>query len=129
MEDNKDNKLVDFPFEGARYRTQTTDKFANRVAWKADDPNIILAVIPGTLLKITVKEGQKVNIGRCLYVLEAMKMKNKILATKAGVVKKIHGQEGEKVAKNELIMELKDEEPKKTKGFQRSKNSRQPKKD
>jgi len=120
MEDNKDNKLVDFQFEGARYRTQITDKFANRESWKADDPNIILAVIPGTVIKITVKEGQKVNVGRCLYVLEAMKMKNKILATKAGLVKKIHGVEGQKVTKNELIMELTDVEPKKkSKGFSR----------
>ena len=125
MEDNKDKKLVDFPFEGARYRTQITGKFANRKPWKADDPNIILAVIPGTVIKITVKEGQKVNIGRCLYVLEAMKMKNKILATKSGLVKKIHGVEGQKVAKNELIMELTDDEPKKkSKGFTRSKNSK-----
>ena len=125
MEGNKNNKLVDFLFEGTRYRTQITDKYAKREAWKADDPNIILAVIPGTVVKITVKEGQKVNAGRCLYVLEAMKMKNKILATKSGLVKKIHSVEGQKVTKNELVMELTDVEPKKkSKGFSRSNNSK-----
>ncbi len=124
MEDNKEKKLVDFPFEGAHYWTQLTTKFADRTPWKPDNPNIILAVIPGTIVKIMVKIGQKVNKGRCLYVLEAMKMKNRILATKSGEVKIIHGIEGKKVAKNELIMELKNLEPKKiTKNFQRSKNT------
>lgn len=127
MEDNKEKKIVDFVFEGAKYRTQLTEKFATREAWKADDPNIILAVIPGTIVKFTVKEGQKVNLGRCLYVLEAMKMKNKILATKSGIVKKIHGEEGQKVAKKELIMELKDLPPKTSKGFSRSKSSKRKK--
>ena len=122
MEDKNGKKIEDFLFEGARYRTHLTKKFAERKKWVPDDPNIILAVIPGTLVKFTVKEGQKVNAGRCLYVLEAMKMKNKILATKSGVVKKIHREEGQLVSKNELIMELQDLEPKKkSKGFSRSK--------
>lgn len=122
MEDNNGKKLDDFLLEGTYYRTHLTEKFANRKKWVPEDPNIILAVIPGTLVRFTVKEGQKVNKGRCLYVLEAMKMKNKILATKSGVVKKIHGQEGQLVMKNELIMELQDLEPKKkSKGFSRSK--------
>lgn len=122
MEDNKENKLVDFTFEGARYKTQLTSKFEDRVAWQPDDPNLIQAVIPGTIVKIMVKVGQKVNPGRCLYVLEAMKMKNKILATKAGEVKAIHGTEGQLVAKNAPIMELIDIKPKKnSKSFQKSK--------
>ena len=114
MDDNNENKIVDFPFEGTQYRTQLTSKFESRTAWQPDDPNIIKAVIPGTIVKIMVKVGQKVNPGRCLYVLEAMKMKNKILATKAGEVKVIHGVEGQLVKKNQLMMELKDIKPKKS---------------
>ncbi len=122
MADKKDKKLVDFHFEGTRYRTQVTAQFANRKAWEKEDPNIILAVIPGKIVKINVKEGQKVSKGRCLYVLEAMKMKNKILCTKSGEVKKIHGIEGKLVTKDELIMELKDISPKKSSNsFQQSK--------
>jgi biotin carboxyl carrier protein len=113
MEDNNEKKLSIFQFEGARYKTYLTKKFAERTKWKPDNPNIILAVIPGTVVKLTVKIGQKVNAGRCLYVLEAMKMKNKILATKSGIVKSIHVQEGQRVPKNELMMELQDIEVKK----------------
>lgn len=113
MKDNNDKKLSVFQFEGARYKTHLTKKFAERVPWKPDNPNIILAVIPGTVVKITVKLGQKVNAGKCLYVLEAMKMKNKILATTSGVVKTIHIEEGQRVSKNELVMELESIEIKK----------------
>ena len=50
------------------------------------------------------------------------KIKNKILSTKSGEVKKIHGIEGKLVTKDELIMELKDLDPKKpSKSFKRSK--------
>ncbi len=114
MKDTNDKKLSIFQFEGARYKTHLTKKFAERVKWKPDNPYLILAVIPGTVIKLTVKIGQKVNEGRCLYVLEAMKMKNKILATTAGVVKSIHIEEGQRVVKNELIMELQAPEQKKS---------------
>jgi len=123
MADKDENKLIDLNFEGTKYRTQTTSKFASRESWKPEDPNKIFAVIPGTVLKLTVKEGQRVSKGRCLYVLEAMKMKNKILAIHPGEVKKIFVAEGQKVSKNELVMELKDLAPptKGSKSFYRSK--------
>lgn len=114
MKDTNDKKLSIFQFEGARYKTHLTKKFAERVKWKPDNPNVVLAVIPGTVIKLTVKIGQKVNEGRCLYVLEAMKMKNKILATTSGVVKSIHVEEGQLVAKNALIMELQPPDQKKS---------------
>ena len=42
-----------------------------------------------------------------MMVLEAMKMKNKILFTQNGVVKKIYVSENEKIPKNHLMIELK----------------------
>ena len=109
MEENNDKKMSVFQFEGARYSTQLTDKFVNREKWEPVDPYKVFAVIPGTIVKISVKEGQKVNEGRTLYILEAMKMKNKIIANISGVVDKIHVEEGQKVAKNAPVMDLKNE--------------------
>jgi len=106
MKDNQDIKLSDFPFEGAKYKTTLPVKFTKRKKWEPENPLMITSVIPGTIVKINVKEGQKVNTGRVLYVLEAMKMKNKIMSTVSGVVKKILVEEGQKVAKNELIIEM-----------------------
>ena len=54
-----------------------------------------------------VEEGQKVKEGDQILVLEAMKMKNKILFSEDGTVKSIHVKEGEKVSKNRLMVTLK----------------------
>ena len=43
----------------------------------------------GNILKINVTQGQKVNEGDVLLVLEAMKMENEIVATKSGTVAQI----------------------------------------
>jgi pyruvate carboxylase len=106
MADNKDIKITEFLFEGARYKTTLPDSFTNRKKWEPDNPYMLTSVIPGTIVKINVKEGQKVNKGRVLFVLEAMKMKNKIMSTVSGQVKKIHIEEGQKVSKNQLVMEF-----------------------
>ena len=49
----------------------------------------VTAPMPGNILKINVSQGQKVNEGDVLIVLEAMKMENEIVATKSGTVAQI----------------------------------------
>ncbi len=50
--------------------------------------------MPGNILKICVSQGQQVNEGDLLIVLEAMKMENEIVATKAGTVAQIAVSKG-----------------------------------
>lgn len=50
---------------------------------------VIKSPMPGNILKINVAQGQKVNEGDVLIVLEAMKMENEIVATKSGTVAQI----------------------------------------
>ena len=50
--------------------------------------------MPGNILKICVTQGQKVNEGETLIILEAMKMENEIVATKAGTVAQIAVSKG-----------------------------------
>lgn len=47
---------------------------------------VVKSPMPGNVLKINVQQGQKVNEGDVLIVLEAMKMENDIVAPKAGTV-------------------------------------------
>ncbi|MEE4198791.1 MAG: acetyl-CoA carboxylase biotin carboxyl carrier protein subunit [Bacteroidales bacterium] len=96
-----------FVVDGDKYRTLLTEKFKNRKKWEKPDERKIFSDIPGTVIKIYVEEGQKVKEGDLMMVLEAMKMKNKILFTSDGVVKKIHVSEAEKIPKGKLMMELK----------------------
>lgn len=53
--------------------------------------------MPGNILKINVSEGQKVNEGDVLLILEAMKMENEVTATKSGTVAQIAVSKGQVV--------------------------------
>ena len=55
---------------------------------------VITSPMPGNILKINVAQGQKVNEGDVLIVLEAMKMENEISATKSGTVAQISVTKG-----------------------------------
>ena len=50
---------------------------------------VVKSPMTGNILKINVAQGQKVNEGDVLIVLEAMKMENEIVATKSGTVAQI----------------------------------------
>ena len=51
---------------------------------------VVTSPMPGNILKINVAQGQHVNEGDVLIVLEAMKMENEISATKSGTVAQIN---------------------------------------
>ena len=71
---------------------------------QASSDNMVVAPMPGIILSIAVKEGDQVNAGDAILVLEAMKMENEIHAPLTGTVKKIHVSEGAEVrAGSELI--------------------------
>ena len=51
--------------------------------------NNVIAPMPGTILSVNVSEGQQVDSGEVLMILEAMKMENEIVAPCAGTIRKI----------------------------------------
>ena len=88
------------------YTTRLTAKFKNREIWVKPDEKKIEAVIPGNIQRIMAKEGEEVTAGTPLLILEAMKMRNEILAPLTGIVRKIHVSEGEMVPKAHLLIEM-----------------------
>ena len=72
----------------------------------------ISSPMPGKVVKILVGEGDKVEKGQGLVIVEAMKMENEIRSPSGGVVKKINFKEGDLVDAAELIIELELEEGK-----------------
>jgi biotin carboxyl carrier protein len=108
MKKNDENKgkYKSLNIENQKYRTLLTKKFQNRKVYKEKDPMMVLAFIPGTIRKITTAEGDKVKKGDLLIILEAMKMKNRILAPMDATIKKIKVKTGVIVPKNEILIEL-----------------------
>jgi biotin carboxyl carrier protein len=92
--------------DGTKYKTILTPRFENRIPYEADNPKKMISFIPGTISKLFVKEGQHVKKGARLFILEAMKMKNRIEAPFNGVIKKIYVQEGDIVPKRQLLLEF-----------------------
>ena len=63
--------------------------------------------LPGVILDICVKEGDKIKKGQVLYVLEAMKMENHIESDLDGIVEKIHRTVGESLLESDVIFTIK----------------------
>ena len=63
--------------------------------------------IPGTILKVLVKEGEKVEANQPIAVIEAMKMETNILAPVSGEIDKIYVNDAQQVKSGELIATLK----------------------
>ena len=62
--------------------------------------------MPGLLVSLNVKEGDHVEAGQPLAVVEAMKMENILRAEKSTKVLKVNAQPGESLAVDAVILEL-----------------------
>ncbi|MHB8604015.1 MAG: biotin/lipoyl-containing protein [Thermoplasmatota archaeon] len=62
--------------------------------------------MPGKIVSVKVKEGEAVEAGRILIVLEAMKMQNELPAPVSGTVKAIHVKPGQAVEAKDILIEL-----------------------
>lgn len=66
----------------------------------------IKAPLPGIIIELSVKEGDRVTKGQKLAVMEAMKMENEIKAEKDGEVVSVKITQGQSVLQDEVIIEI-----------------------
>ncbi|WP_166038565.1 acetyl/propionyl/methylcrotonyl-CoA carboxylase subunit alpha [Sphingosinicella sp. YJ22] len=71
-----------------------------------DLSKFLIAPMPGLLTALNVKEGDKVEAGQPLAVVEAMKMENILRAQKPGTVSKVAAQPGDSLAVDAVILEF-----------------------
>ena len=69
----------------------------------AEAAGAIMAIMPGMILKILKKEGDKVEAGEVVLILEAMKMQNELHAKRSGVVKQINVKQGDSVEMRQVL--------------------------
>ena len=71
-----------------------------------DLSRFVLSPMPGLLVDVAVKPGQKVQAGERVAVIEAMKMENVLFATQDGVVKSVVAHTGESLTVDQMIVEF-----------------------
>jgi biotin carboxyl carrier protein len=106
------NKKFRMKVNGIEHNIQVKDKLDlmlhqlgmdKALAHKAND---IKAPMPGLVLKILAIEGQTVKAGDPVIILEAMKMENIIKSAGEGTVEKFFVKNGDKVEKNQLLINI-----------------------
>ena len=66
------------------------------------------APLPGTIVEVFVKTGDKVEAGQVVLIIEAMKMKNSIRSIRGGMLKNVFVNVGQSVAHKQALIEFAD---------------------
>ncbi len=90
---------VDFIVTARKYKTLLTNKYKNRPVWQRPLPGEVQSNLPGTIIQLKVKKGDKVKAGQLLLIHEAMKMLNRIVAPCNGTVAEICVKVGDQIGK------------------------------
>jgi len=77
----------------------------------ASQSHVLVAPMPGTVLKILAKPGDHVSTGETIVILEAMKMELPIRALENGLVVAVRCREGALVQADSVLVELREERP------------------
>lgn len=115
--DEEGYRTLNFEINGNRREIKIKDKLevnhlsksSSNVIKMADSDNEkeVGAAIPGSVIKVLVKEGDTVKENDSLMIIEAMKMETNITASCDGVVESVLVKEGEQVKTGQLLLTLK----------------------
>ena len=104
--ENKDQEFVDFVVTARKYKTLLTEKYKNRKVWQKPYIGDVISHLPGTIIKLEVKEGEQVEEGQLLLIHQAMKMYNRVVAPVAGTIVELGVKEGDKITKDYLMVKI-----------------------
>ena len=108
---NEEQKTI-VNFHGLNFTCFRTDQLNDTNDFSSmdhvNDKTRLVSPMPGKVVKINVKEGDVVDEGTVMIVVEAMKMENNITATAKATVKRILVTENEMVDNKKQLIELED---------------------
>ncbi|MEO7235926.1 MAG: biotin/lipoyl-containing protein, partial [Lapillicoccus sp.] len=93
---------------GAGARKKAPRRSGGGSSSSAASGDALTAPMQGTIVKVTVEEGQQVEQGQTVVVLEAMKMEQPITAHRAGVITGLAAEIGATVTAGSVLAEIKD---------------------
>jgi pyruvate carboxylase subunit B len=88
---------------GSKKKTSSADDTSRP---RPSHEGCVSTAMPGTIVDVKVKTGDKVNAGDGVLVIEAMKMENEIQAAKGGIVIAVHVKKGDSVRPDETLVEI-----------------------
>lgn len=86
--------------EGAKAKTNAPDEV--KAAGTVKSP------LPGTIIELHIKQGDKVTVGQKIITLEAMKMENVLHAPREGIVQSIKCSKGDAVMEGDILIIIGD---------------------
>jgi acetyl-CoA/propionyl-CoA carboxylase, biotin carboxylase, biotin carboxyl carrier protein len=89
---------------GAGGRASPRPRRSSGASARAAGTGAVTVPMQGTIVKVLVSEGDKVEAGQTVCVLEAMKMENNITADKSGTVKEIKVTAGQSVGSGDVVV-------------------------
>ena len=95
-------------------KTESKPIKPNPIPANATSPNLALsgntqtAPLPGTVIEVFVKAGDKVEAGQVIVIIEAMKMKNSIRSVFSGTVGEVFVSTGQSVAHKQALIKFAD---------------------
>lgn len=100
---------IDNSFEIEIIDSQSKYLRSRDIGGSADAQNQITVPMPGKIVKVLVKSGDKVSKGDTLVIVSAMKMESEYNAEKDGVVKEVNVSDGDTVDGGKVMIVLGDE--------------------
>ncbi|HEV8647357.1 MAG TPA: acetyl/propionyl/methylcrotonyl-CoA carboxylase subunit alpha [Burkholderiales bacterium] len=98
------NELTVFAF-GTSHRLE----FEPPATVEEEDPSgRLVSPLPGAVIQVLIKDGEAVQKGQALMIIEAMKMEHTISAPQSGTVKRIYFATGEQVAEGAQLLEFEE---------------------
>jgi len=95
---------------GATATAKKPRRQKSKAAVKEASGNSVTAPMQGTVVKVAVTEGQEINEGDLVVVLEAMKMEQPINAHRTGIISGLAVEGGQSVQSGEVMCEIVDAE-------------------
>jgi 3-methylcrotonyl-CoA carboxylase alpha subunit len=98
------NELTVFAFGGS-----DSLEFETPATVEEEDPSgRLVSPLPGAVIRVLIKDGEAVQKGQALMIIEAMKMEHTISAPQSGTVKRIYFAAGEQVAEGAQLLEFEE---------------------
>ncbi len=120
--EEQDNNMVDVQVNGTLYTVEVNREKPSTAApvarprvaaaapaaapVAAGKSVVVKSPLPGSIVKVLVKEGQEVKAGDVLLTMESMKMENNITAEVSGVVKNINVEPGKNVMQDDKLLTI-----------------------